>query len=220
MGTQVFRSVSPYPLADRQRLVKTRLRPRIHRETGARFDVPDLALTFGAPAELIWMIEAKIGASEGATQLERYETEGVRTAILKSVGSTVAEPGWHYSYLTLEGDEPAESVAFLPLRYEPLCDILPPEPDFSAEMIPAYHCLRRRLVDYCEERYKVPDDTASLESYLNDERGLITDKAMFHWLTTRLARRLGLRPAARIAIGRSSGEPLCQMRKAHWQGPK
>jgi hypothetical protein len=75
--------------------VKTRLRPRVRRETGARFDVPDLVLTFGDPAELIWIIEAKIGASEGAAQLESYETEGVRTAILKSVGSTVAELGWH-----------------------------------------------------------------------------------------------------------------------------
>jgi hypothetical protein len=187
----------------------------------------DLVLAFGDTAPDIWVVEAKIKSSESSEQLRRYQSQKAQQQIADELGlKKPSQDNWHYSYLTLEGEEPTERTEFCPITYERLLRILPSNPHLAPELFCAHDCLRNRFVDYYKARDEVlqgdiPSDSIPLEGYLNETWSLIDERNKFHWLMERIAKDLG-RPQFKfgIAQNRAFAKPMCRTRNLHWQGKK
>ena len=179
---------------------------------------PDLVLTFGDPASVVWVVEAKLEAREGKDQLADQESDEARKALTQSL-ELPEEAEWRYSYLTLEGESPADAVKFQPASFEPLREVFTKKPSLSEEVYPAYETLRKRLRDYYKARGKKPDPETTLGEYLEAGSGLISARGKFYWLGERLADDLKLNPEFGTTGGRRAA-PLCQMRDKDWQGPR
>jgi hypothetical protein len=189
-------------------------------------DIPDLVFTFGHPVTDIWLVEAKIKSGESSDQLLRYEKEAAQAKVLAALGlGQQAEVKWYYSYLTLEGDSPAKQTKFEPITYEPLDSILPAEPDLSAELLPAYACMRKRFLDYYGARSEVlngsfPPDSVTVDEYMSNNWSLIDEKSRFYWLTRRITEELGMQPALTEAQNPGSAAVVCEMRDSGWQSAR
>jgi hypothetical protein len=186
-------------------------------------DIPDLVFTFGHPVTDIWLVEAKIKSGEGSDQLLRYETDAAQAKVLEALDlEKSAEAEWHYSYLTLECDRPTKQTKFEAITYEPLCNILPAEPELGVELLPAYNCMRDRFLDYYGARSEVlngsfPPDSVTVDEYLSNTWGLIDEKSRFHWLTRRITEEFGMQPALTEAQNPGSAAVVCEMRDPGWQ---
>lgn len=200
--------------------VRVRVRPGATLEGGQRI-IPDLVLAFGEPVTDVWLIEAKIRAKEGPDQLKNQESEEVRSVLLEKLETQDAEPGWHHSYLTLEGEEPTGSTAFGAISFEPLNDIFPKQAKLPDEILPAYHCLRKRLNDYYKAREREPaEKNLSLREYLDKTGGLIDEEARFSWLSKWATKKLGMRRDIGTTSNPGHTEPFCQLRDDGWQGTR
>jgi len=189
-------------------------------------DIPDLVFAFGYPVTDIWLVEAKIKSGESSDQLLRYEKEAAKVKVLEALDLEKAtEVKWYYSYLTLEADSPAKPTKFEPIAYELLGGILPAEPDLSAELLPAYACMRQRFLDYYGARSEVMSgstfpESMTLNHYLDDTWGLIDEKNRFHWLMRKITEELGMQPTLTEAQSRGSAAVVCEMRDSGWQSAR
>ncbi|MDN5696480.1 MAG: hypothetical protein L0G70_00730 [Rubrobacter sp.] len=180
--------------------------------------IPDLVLTFGDPVSVVWVVEAKIGSGEGKDQLINQESEEAQKSLTESLELPEGAE-WRYSYLTLEGESPAESANFQPATFETLREVFTKKPSLSEEMYPAYETLRKRLRDYYKARGSKPDPKFTLEEHLEPGAGLASTRSRFYWTGERLAEDLKLRPEFGSTGGRRD-VPLCQMRGKGWRGPR
>ncbi len=203
--------------------VKVTPRLYLRHEDMKRVDVPDLVFTFDDPVTHVWLIEAKIKSGESSDQLIRYEKEAAQVKVLTAIGAGKAtNVEWHYSYLTLEGEESAKPTKFEPITYEPLSRILPPAPELGAELMPAYTCMRNRFLDYYRARHSGLTDGTSiagmaLNDYLSGTWGLVDSKNRFHWLTRQITEDLDMQPTLTEAQSASNTAFVCQMRAPGWQ---
>lgn len=208
--------------------VRTKTQLSVPHEGGGRTkDRLDLVLAFGDTAPDIWVVEAKIKSSESSDQLRRYQSQKAQQQIADELGvEKPSQDNWHYSYLTLEGEEPTERTEFCPITYERLLKILPSNPNLAPELFRAHDCLRNRFVDYYKTRDEVlkgyaPSDSTVLENYLNDTWALIDEANRFHWLMGRIAKDLGgLQFEFGIAQNQAFAKPMCRTRNLRWQGKK
>ncbi len=209
--------------------VRTKTQLSVPHEGGRRTrDRLDLVLAFGNAAPDIWVVEAKIKSSESSDQLQRYESQKAQQEIADKLGlKKPSQDNWHYSYLTLEGEEPTKRTKFHPITYERLLKILPADPDLAPELVPAHDCLRNRFIDYYKARDEVlkgddaPSDSTTLEDYLSCTWGLIDERNKFHWLMQRNAEDLGGLPLEfGIAQNIASAKPGCRTVDPNWQGKK
>lgn len=180
--------------------------------------IPDLVVTFGDPATVVWVVEAKIEAREGGEQLAARESDEARKGLTESLELPEAAD-WHYSHLTLEGEQPSGARRFQPASYEPLTEIFTKKPSLSEGVHPAYETLRKRLRAYYKARHRKPDPESTVGGYLGDTGGLISERSRFYWLGRRVAEDLKLAPAFGVAQGRGNASPFCQMRDSGWRGP-
>lgn len=179
--------------------------------------IPDLVLTFGDPASVVWVVEAKIKADEGKDQLMKQESDAARKSLTENL-NLLKNAAWHYSYLTLEGEPPADAAKFQPASFEPLREVFTKKPSLSEEVYPAYETLRKRLRDYYRELSKEPNDYITLREHLDDVHGLISRKSRFHRLGQCIARDLNLEPEFGTANNPGGASHLFQMRERSWVG--
>ena len=193
----------------------------IHRQphitVSGKTAIPDLVLTFGDPASVVWVVEAKIEAREGRDHLSEHESDEARKSLTESL-ELPEDAEWHYSYMTLEGESPAEAQKFQPASFEPLREVFTKKPSLSKEVYPAYETLRKRLRDYYKARGNKPDPESTLGEYLESGSGLISARSKFYWMGERLAKDLKLHSAFHVT--NRGGIPQCQMRDSGWQGPR
>jgi hypothetical protein len=184
-------------------------------------DIPDLVVSFseetgGQPTD-IWLIEAKIGATEGANQTARYSGPRVKEGILESLRAPGANPRWRQSFLTLDGTSPRSPAEFSALAFDKLAAVLPAHPSMKPFMIPAYDCMRDRLLHYYFAKGEQPVDELPFGDYLGQNQGLVSTADLFHWHTTRVLAGMGFETTLAIAQGRGSANPLVTAYRPHWK---
>jgi hypothetical protein len=200
------------------RVVETRLSLSLEDGKGA---IPDLVFFCGdGELQEIYWIEAKIEASEGAGQTQKYEDAMREYARNKGIERVRG------GFLTLGGTKP-QSRNVKTLTYKPLAEILEPE-RFAVKypwMQHAAAALKDRLAGYYSMKEEVEEETVdtkqSLQEFLDQKQGLVTSTDLFHWLTyrARVTDAFEFRTEAGVAHSAGSAHPLRTFYRQSWRSP-